>query len=371
MLSDDPAKRGILPKLATVYTEKLQKPDLAVAAWKTLLDAEPENRRAQDALRKLYCRQGLGRARGFYSVQGKWDEFARVLERQAETETGEARVGLWNKIAVLYREPSQQAGQGAEGIREDALLDGHNLVAAERSFRCTRETRTPSAWPGFCRCNSNTPRTRPSARNASLRIAQILEGDAGDKPLALTVALQGAIRESARGMGARIRRAGRRDGQLGLLVEAYEAVLPSLQDRMRFPFWPQWRELTRRSWPTPRRPSSATGRFSRSRIATSRPYWLSNACMWPPAARPVVAIYDKKLALPARKDEKREVRLQLAALYEEQVHDADKAIELYKDILKTAKEDVQALRALDRLYRATERWKDLSKIIVRQLKAAQ
>jgi len=60
-----------------------------------------------------------------------------------------------------------------------------------------------------------------------LRIAQILEGDAGDKPLALTVPCS-AIRESARGMGARIRRAlAGETGNWALLVEAYEAVLPS------------------------------------------------------------------------------------------------------------------------------------------------
>jgi len=46
-----------------------------VAAWKTLLECGPENRGAQDALRKLYLQNKDWDAlfEGFYSVQGKWE----------------------------------------------------------------------------------------------------------------------------------------------------------------------------------------------------------------------------------------------------------------------------------------------------------
>src|ERR1035441_2809648 len=81
----------------------------------------------------------------------------------------------------------------------------------------------------------------------------------------------------------------------------------------------------------------------------------------------LLAIYDKKLSLAASEQEKREVRLQLALLYEEQVHDVERALALYRDILKTAPDDLQALRALGRLYQATSQWQDLAKVIERQL----
>ena len=58
-----------------------------MTAWQALLAVEPENRRAQDALKKLYLQQKDWDAlEGFYAAQGKWDEFVRVLERQAEAE---------------------------------------------------------------------------------------------------------------------------------------------------------------------------------------------------------------------------------------------------------------------------------------------
>ena len=63
-----------------------------MTAWRALLDDEPENRRAQDALRKLYLQQRDWDAlESFYASQGKWDEFVRVLERQAEAEDDRPR----------------------------------------------------------------------------------------------------------------------------------------------------------------------------------------------------------------------------------------------------------------------------------------
>ena len=73
-VADDAAKKtAILVKLGILYTEKVQDaPGRATAAWQALLAAEPENRRAQDALKKLYLQQKDWNAlEGFYAAQGK------------------------------------------------------------------------------------------------------------------------------------------------------------------------------------------------------------------------------------------------------------------------------------------------------------
>jgi tetratricopeptide (TPR) repeat protein len=81
---------------------------LAGAAGQT----EPENRRAQDALKKLYLQQRDWNAlEQFYAAQGKWDELVRVLERQTETEEEPARLGLWNKIGEIYRDRLSEGRQ--------------------------------------------------------------------------------------------------------------------------------------------------------------------------------------------------------------------------------------------------------------------
>ena len=64
--SDDATRKSaIYVKLGILFTEKVHNAAQATAAWQALLALEPENRRAQDALKKLYLQsEGLGRAGG-------------------------------------------------------------------------------------------------------------------------------------------------------------------------------------------------------------------------------------------------------------------------------------------------------------------
>jgi tetratricopeptide (TPR) repeat protein len=82
----------------------------------------------------------------------------------------------------------------------------------------------------------------------------------------------------------------------------------------------------------------------------------------------LLSIYDKKLKIASSEEQKRDVRLKLASLYEDQVKDVVRAIELYKDVLVADPQDRQALRALERLYVVTENWKQLALIIEAQIK---
>ena len=84
---------------------------------------EPENRRAQDALKKLYLQsKDWDALEAFYASQNKWDELVRVLERQAETEDeARARQPVEQDRRALSRSP-EQGGSRAEGVREGAVL---------------------------------------------------------------------------------------------------------------------------------------------------------------------------------------------------------------------------------------------------------
>ena len=131
LLPRRPARASLL-KLALLYTEKVQDVGKAVGAWRSLLEVEPENRRAQDALRKLYIQQKDWDAlEGFYASQSKWDEFVRVLERQAETEDDATKVGLWSKIGQLYRDRLNKADRAQKAYERALQLDANNLAAAE------------------------------------------------------------------------------------------------------------------------------------------------------------------------------------------------------------------------------------------------
>jgi tetratricopeptide (TPR) repeat protein len=78
---DTPAKIELLNKLGQVAGDRLKDDERAVDAYRMLLTLQPDDRRAQEQLKKRYVT--LGRwddLEVFYAESGKWDEFIRVLE---------------------------------------------------------------------------------------------------------------------------------------------------------------------------------------------------------------------------------------------------------------------------------------------------
>jgi len=123
----------ILGKLAAIYGDRLENDEGAVAAWRTLLTLDPNDRKAQEALKKKYL--ALGRwddLEVFYSESGKWDEFIRVLETQESRETDKAaKIGLLMKIAELWGDKKKKDDRAAKSYERVLELDPEHLAAAE------------------------------------------------------------------------------------------------------------------------------------------------------------------------------------------------------------------------------------------------
>ena len=95
-------------------------------------EIEPDNRRAQDAIKKLFIEQkSWDDLEQFYAKQNKYDELIRVFERQVETEDDANKVILWNRIAVLYRDKMDKADRAMRAFEKVLALDARNLQAAE------------------------------------------------------------------------------------------------------------------------------------------------------------------------------------------------------------------------------------------------
>jgi len=370
-LAVDPAKRGaLLPKLAILYTEKLQKLDQAIAAWKALLEMEPDNRRAQDALRKLYLQnKDWDALEGFYSTQNKWDEFVRVLERQTESEDDATRVGLWNKIASLYQDRLGKPEKAQKAFEKTLSLDSGNLAAAEALIPIYEKAKDARKLAGVLQVQL-LHTTEPALRQERmLRICQILDTEAGEKSSALAVALQATAENPVESWALEAsQRLAAETGEWAALAEVYEAALSSVPASVGLPLlatlahayekelanYPLAIERNQQVLALEPSDQQAVLGLERLYVATGQHEEL-------------LAIYDKKLSMAGSDAEKRDVRLQLALLYEEQVRDVEKALALYRDILKTDPDDLQALRALGRLYQGTENWQELAKVIERQL----
>ena len=369
--NDAARKSALYVKLGILFTEKVQNATQATTAWQALLALEPENRRAQDALKKLYLQQKDWNAlEAFYAAQNKWDELVRVLERQAESEDDSGRIGLWNKIGELYRDRLNKADRAQKAFEKTLSFDGQNLPAAlaliplyEKAKEIKRLADVLLIELGYIK---ETDERRPRMQ----RLADLLDMGAGDKRGALTIALQ-ALGETPTDEWAitTSRRLAGESGNWPELVEAYEAVLPRVRD--------EGAALALLSTLA----AAYEGELANPEAAIARNQKILEISDKDPGAvaalerlyiatgrfPDLLAVYDKKLSLAKTKAEELEIRFKLASLYEEEIKQPDKAIELYAAILQQDPEQLAALAALDRLYQQLGRWKELSETIVKEI----
>ncbi len=371
---DAAKKSGVLGKAALLYTEKLQDLPRAIASWMALLQIEPDNRRAQDALRKLYLQnKDWDALEGFYAGQNKYDEFVRVLERQADVEDDAAKVGLWNKIAQLYATRLNKADKAQKAFERALSLDPANLVAAEALIPLYEKGKDPRRLGNVLQVQLMHTQEPEARQERMLRVTQLFEKDANDKPAAGAMALQAfsedPLAEWPRQYAERL--AGE-TGDWGSLASTYEAALEKISKKKALPdvikilatlASAYEKELANPEAAIERNQQilKLSSQDEQAVLALERLYVATEKYA------ELMAIYDTKLEMAKTPAEARDVRLRLAGLYEEQIRDADKAITLFKAILDEDAKDLQAWKALDRLYRSTEKWIELGKTIEREL----
>ncbi len=121
-------------KLGQVAGDRLKDEERAVDAYRALLTLSPDDRRAQEQLKKRYVT--LGRwddLEVFYADTGKWDEFIRVLESNEARATDTAqRIGMLMKIAELWMTQKGKPDRAAKAYEKVLSFEENNLPAAER-----------------------------------------------------------------------------------------------------------------------------------------------------------------------------------------------------------------------------------------------
>ena len=82
-------------------------------------------------------------------------------------------------------------------------------------------------------------------------------------------------------------------------------------------------------------------------------------------------LYRNRIAQTVDGDQKLELLLQLCFLFEELLDDPDLAIRAYQDVIDLDPSHLASRRALERLYRRTERWRDLAALLQKELDEAE
>lgn len=373
--SDAAKKAALLFKLGVLFTDRANDPDRAVMAWKALLIVEPDNRRAQDALKRLYTTQKRwDELEAFYAERDKYDEFVRVLERQAETEDDETKLTLHARIAELYRDRLGKPDRALRAYEKVLQLDPNNLAAAEALIPLCEEARDLRRLATALEIQlGHTPAGEHTLRIERLRrLLELSEGQLRDKGAAFGWALK-AFGEARPGEAEsawvrdEVERLAKESGGFAELVEAYETgvagafsgePLPLLRVVARV-YEEELGDRTK-AIETNRRVVKLDENDAQAVAALERLYLATQ--QYPE----LLAIYEKKLALEVDPAACKEIRYRMASLFEDELHDGERALAAYQAILADG-DELPALGALDRLYVVKGAWRELEGVLRREL----
>ncbi|MCB9563808.1 MAG: tetratricopeptide repeat protein [Kofleriaceae bacterium] len=368
---DDKSRAEALQRLGLLYTEKLEDSAKAIDAWQKLLALDDNNRRAQDALKKLYVSEGRwDDLEHFYSSRGKLDEYVRVLEREVEAGSEEHRLALAMKIAVLYRDDLDKADRAMRAFEKVLSLDETNLEAAEALIPLYETGRDPRKLVSVLEIQLGATQDPALRQDRIKRLAEYSEEKLRDKGAAFGWWLKAYAEDHrAEWIRAEVERLAAETGAWTELVDAYAASLPKFDTPIdALPVMlvlgrvleQELSELDRAV--EMNRQILEVDPASEQALDALERLYLGKARF-----AELLDIYRKKLDLTADGEVRIEIQAKIGQLYEDEVKDDAKAIEAYQAILDAAGDEPTALGALDRIYLRNGKWPELADILGRQL----
>ena len=372
---DAAAKIQVLTKLGTIYGDRLNNDEGAVNAWRMLLTLDPNDRRAQDAVKKKYL--SLGRwddLEVFYAESGKWDEFIRVLEQQEAKETNtQPKISLLFKIAQLWGDKKQKLDRAAKAYEKVLELEADNLQAAEALIPIYTAAGNAKALGNAIEVKLGHEQD-PVAKLQLFREAAVLyEGKVRDPQKAFdryksAFDLFPGDEQTSEDLERAAKVTGRWDEVVAAFRQAIETadgegdrgVAIMLRLRLGRVLVESAQKIDE-ALDVYRAVYEADGDNVEAITALEQLYRHTSRF------GELLGIYEKKRDLSTTPEEKKAINAEIARLYENEIKDVDRAIDTYVQVLEDEPTDVQALAALDVLYGRLGRWEPYVDVLRRRI----
>lgn len=361
---DAKAKEALLGKLGALYGERLNDDAAAVEAWQKLLALNPNERKAQEALKKKYLT--LGRwddLEVFYAESGKWDEFIRVLESQEAKETDDAaKIGLLMKIAELWMAQKGKPDRAMRAYEKVLSIDAKHRLAAQRLIPLYEQANNPKGLAGAIEVEL-LHEEDPSARLELFRQAAGLYETKLKEPQRAFERFLSAFEIAPDNTQCidDVERAARATGGWDALIAAYGSAIAKadadadvmLAISLRLRLGRVLRDEVKRiddALAQFRAVYDADGENTDAISALEQLYRDTGRFA------ELLGIYEKKRDLTSDAADRKQILYGIAGLYEQEIKDPRNAIATYLQVLDDEPMDDHALAALDKLYREQSEW---------------
>jgi tetratricopeptide (TPR) repeat protein len=369
---DTPQKIELLNKLGQVAGDRLKDDERAVEAYRMLLTLQPDDRRAQEQLKKRYVT--LGRwddLEVFYAESGKWDEFIRVLESNESRATDEQqRIGMLMKIAELWLTQKGKLDRAARAYEKVLSFDANNLAAAERLIPLYQNANNPKGLSGAIEVKLGHL-SDPGERLTLLReVASLYETRLNEKPKAFERYLAAfEIAPDDPQSQADMERAAKLTGSWDAVIQAYERAVKAEGDSpagnaLRLRLGRVLVEEVNRIDAALAEYRSVYESEPENEVALGA---LEGLYKKTQRFRELLEVYEKKRDLASDPGERKRILYEIAAIHERELKDFASAIATYQTVLEDDPADDAALAALDGLYQRTAQWEPYAEVLRRRI----
>lgn len=371
--ADVGARIALLVKLGTIAGDKLNDDALAVEAWRGVLALDPNDRRAQEALKKRYlAMHAWDELEFFYAESGKWDELIRLLEREADNPqaTSETKIGLFFKIAQLWAERKEKSDRAARYYEKVLEIEPTHREAAIRLIPIYAAANDAKKLAGVYEVKLQGD-TSPDERVETLRaLGELYETKLKEPTRAFERFRDAFITapEEPRSVEDLERTAGntQRWAEAAEVIEhaldnvtSTEAAV-TLRLRLGRLFAHPLQQIDR-AIAVYRQVLDLDGGNMDALAA------LEDLFRQTGRARELLEVLEKRLELSATPEERRANLYAIAQLSETDLNDPQRAVDTYNAILAEFGDENPALQRLDALFDKLERWEELAQILEREL----
>jgi tetratricopeptide (TPR) repeat protein len=376
-IADEKELAAALNKLGMIYADKLNDDAGAVGAFRRLLALDPNDRRAQEQLKKRYAAlKAWDDLEAFYETQdNKWDELIRTYERETESKdaTDAERIDLFFRIARLWAEKKEKTDRAAKAYEKVLEIDPHNEAAAIALSPIYEAAGDAKKLAGVYEVRLRHLGD-PAERVMLLREAGLLYEEKLRDPataferylaaFALDPMLD-VVRED-------VQRAAAATNGWDRVVSHYEAAIeaasPSDALALRMSFGAVLSEIGR----TEEAIAQLKAVWDAESDNTAAMQALEGLYRATGKFRELHAVYTRRAELESDPEARKALAYAMAALYENELQSPDEAVDAYRAILAEYGDGEQdAWRALDRLYEALGRWSDYAEALERRIDLAQ
>jgi len=372
-VTDDAELKQLLQKLGMIYADKLDDGDGAVRAFRRLLTLDPDDRRAQEQLKRRYVAlRAWDDLEEFYATTERWDELIRTFEREAESKdaTTDEKVQLLFRAARLWETRKDQPARAARAYEKILEADPQNLEAAEALTPIYEKANDARKLVGVYEVRLGHI-DDPGARLALLRETALLyEERLRDPARAYDFAVEAFVLDPFQEVVREdIQRLARATGGWERVAEAYERAIGRAETAdqeigLRLHFGRILQEVER--------PDEAVSQYravldadpaNEEAIAA-----LAGSYEAMERWEDLLEITDRRLELEVDPDARRGLSYRRAALLEERLGRPAAAIDAYAAIVDEWGDDErEAYAALDRLYQQEGRYEDLASLLERRI----